>query len=518
MNRRLITILLLLAFVASVSVAGDLFQDAMDHFRRGNYEAAVKGYLKFAEANAKDERAPVALFNAASINMVEVEDLPAAKGGFLELVSKYPDTKWAAEGYRRLAEISLALNDLPQALDYYRLGLKHAAGNGYEMPEVWISEMVQACQMHLAEMDDPAKTIEVYRDITGYIPSGEGAAQARYNLAQVLKTVGRREEAANTLAELMYAYPYSRWSAQAMRDDREMVDEFLDFPWDDLEKMAQVEPMFRRMQYSEARDILDEIAVKYAGNSLGENAEYGLINADLYLTGDFIAALEEMRDYLDKYPKGVRATSAERRIELYEDIVRMEDRLEYDPQDYSTHIELGFNLLRNRFMPLAEQHFLKATEDTTSDIAYMGLGYVYVNTGRSMEGIESFERYLQNHPDDGNLYNRIGYAYMGMGEMDEALKCFEKYRELEPENPNSHDSYAECLMNMGKLEESIAEYLKAIEINPNFTNPYFMLGEVYSRMDNTERALEYYRMYLERDPAGFQSAQALARIDSLSSR
>ena len=228
--------------------------------------------------------------------------------------------------------------------------------------------------------------------------------------------------------------------------------------------------------------------------------------------------LKDMQDYVDKYPGGVRTNDAERRIELYSDVVRMKDRLEYDPEDYSTHMELGFTLLQNHFIPLAEEHFLKAKADTTSDLAYLGLGYVYLNTGRPEEGIDSFERYLENHPDDGNLYNRIGYAYMGLGEMDEALKCFERYRELEPDNPNSHDSYAECMMNMGKFEESIAEYKRAIEINPDFTNPYFMLGEVYSRIDDAETALEYYQMYLARDPAGFLSAQAQARVDSLSSR
>ena len=66
MNRRLITLLLLLVFVVSVAMAGDLFQDAWDHSWRGDYKAAIDGYLKFAEANAKDQRAPVALFNAAS--------------------------------------------------------------------------------------------------------------------------------------------------------------------------------------------------------------------------------------------------------------------------------------------------------------------------------------------------------------------------------------------------------------------------------------------------------------------
>ena len=303
-----------------------------------------------------------------------------------------------------------------------------------------------------------------------------------------------------------------------MQNYREFVDEYREFPWDDLERLQQARGLYRRMQYQQAKEIYEDIAGKYSGTPLAENAELGLIGAEVHLTGDFETGMEELDDYMDKYPGSVGESEATRIAEFWEDVLRMLDRIEADSEDYGTHSQLGFFLRRGGYMPMADQHFLEAAKDTTDDTAFMGLGYVYSRTGRTEESISNFERYLQNHPDNGNIFNQVGYAYLGMGQLENALECFKKYMEIEPDNPNTHDSYAECLLSMGKLDEAITEYQKAIEINAGFTNPYFMLGRAHVQKADAEKALEYYGKYLELDPHGFQAAQAQTQIDSLNQK
>ena len=50
--------ILLITIVASLVVAGDLFQESWDHAWRGEHKAAVKGYRKFAKSNSDHPLAP----------------------------------------------------------------------------------------------------------------------------------------------------------------------------------------------------------------------------------------------------------------------------------------------------------------------------------------------------------------------------------------------------------------------------------------------------------------------------
>lgn len=512
--RTFVSVFLFIA-VVSLATAGDLFQQAWDHAWRGEYKEAAKGYQKFAKSQSDHPLAPVALFNAASINMVEIGDLKSAEKQFEEVTEKYPNSKWAAESSRRLAEISVQNGDFAAALAYLQESLIHASAKGVDMPDSWTAEVVSDCQDYVQDLNDPDVAVHVYQELVKVIPPGESAAETHYHLALAFKAVDRSEEAAHTFADVMYHYPNSSWTGEIIQNEREFVAKYLDFPWEDIKRLRQAQLHSRQAQPEEVREIYQDIMQKFPGTPLAENAELGSIGAGVHLTGDFTTGLEELGEFIDKFPNGVTSREATDLYEVWEDIQRMEDRLEADPEDYGTHSELGFTLLRRRYLPLAESHFLEALKSSAPDDAYIGLGYVYSLMGRSEESIQYFERYLQNHPNEGDIYNRVGYAYIGLGKFEEALKCFEKFKELEPDNPNAYDSYAECLMNLGRYEESIAQYQRAIERNPDFTNPYFMLGEVYKQIGNSEKALEYYQQYIERDPSGFQSDRAQTQVDSL---
>jgi tetratricopeptide (TPR) repeat protein len=515
--RRIIALFTIVFLAALVQAeTNDVFQQAWDNAWQGEHAAAIQSYQQFADENADHTLAPVAMFNAASLTMVELEDLETAKQSFGELVEKYPETKWAAEGYCRLAEIAVAQEKPKDGVNYYLEGLKRAEGDDYRMPEIWFTNALEGCQQSLDGLENPEYEIDVYKKLMDYIPPGNAAAETMYNLGNALKESDQQEEAAATFSDLLFAYPTTRVAGAVLQTEHELIDAHKELPWEDIEKARGVDALARQQNYEQALVDLRDIAARYAGTTLGENAEYAIISIGTRVDADFESGLEKLEAYLDKYPDGVVSTRAGQVVEFYEEVLSSLDRLKFDPEDYVTHTQVGFTLLRNGYMNKAEQHFLAAKADTTSDVAYMGLGYVYLNSGRPEEGIENMQIYLENHPDNGGLYNQIGYAFIGLGQLDEALKCFERYRELEPDNPNSHDSYAECLMHLEKYEESIAEYKVAIDIDPNFTNPYFMLGEIFRQMENTENALKYYQEYISRDPAGFLGEQARTHVEELS--
>ncbi len=512
-----IVVIAVIALITTAALGGtaDLFQKADEYLSQGKMKEAAESYRKFAQANSEHRLAPTALFNAASIAQFELEDIPQAEAAYAEAAKKYPGAKWAAESYRRLGEIAAGRKESGEAIEYYRLALQNAKGEGYEMAEYWVNEVAQQCSECASGISIPERRVETLTVITKFIPPGETAAQAKYDLTLALKEIDQPRQAAKMAVELIYDYPRSPVVGRVMESERELVEEYAKFPWETLERIRGLESMFNRRQYSQAKEVLREILDDNPDTGFLNSVKYAEIYFSVYNDNNFASGIERMRDFIDEYPEGLPAVAARRNLEEWADIMELEDRVAENPGDPAANQEAGFMLLRRRFYDLAEKRFLKAVEATGFSDAYYGLGYVYLRTGQSEKSIESFERYLKDNPGDTRTLNIVGYNYMGMDRLEEALRCFKKYVELEPDHPNSHDSYAECLMKMEKIEEAVAEYERALELDSNWSNGVFMLGEIYLGQGNSEKAMKHYQRYLEMDPQGRVSRQAQARIDSL---
>ena len=519
MRKGFLFLLVIAAVILNGCTTGaDLFQKACDELTKGSFEKAVEYFQEFAEKNPEHYLSPAALFNAASLYMVNLENLEAARKGYVDIAEEFPASKWAAESYRRLAEIAQTGENHREALNFYRLGLQFAEGEGYSMPQSWVNEMTDGCQQCLDTIDDPQITVDIYRQLTEYSLPGETAAQNQFNYASALKELGREEEAAQEFAQLLYDYPVSEFAHRIMEEERDLIGKFISFPWSVVEQFNQVMSLAQQNNYQEAESILQVILEKHDNNeSITANANFGLIVAKTYLSGDFESGLEDLQDYIDEYPQSPALSDARSNMEAWVDILEVLDIINENPQDYASHQQLGFILLRRRIMNLAEEQFMISLQDTTLIDSHMGLGYVYLYTGRVEEALQSFEIYLAHHPEDGYVQNRVGYVYLQINQFDKALECFSKYVEVSPEDPNSHDSYAECLWLMGRIEEAIAEYNKALELDPNWSNGMFMLAEIYHQQGDIEKALEYYQGYLEMEPQGRYSEQAAATIEELTS-
>ncbi|MBL7191565.1 tetratricopeptide repeat protein [bacterium] len=486
-----------------------------NYLLEGRYSEAVTDYRQFAVENYNHRLAPAALFNAASIAQLELNDIEAAKNDFLRLTEEFPKSKWTAEAYRRLGEIARNENDFNSALKYYQMGIQSAEGEDYAMPEFWTAGLAQQCRDCLGETGDKALTVKILQELTQYMPSGDAVRECKYQLAAALKELDRKDETAQAFKELLYYYPQSETAQRIIADEKDWMTEYVDFPWETLNEIRNIDGLFRSGEYSQVKSILQEISAQYPATGFEENSEYSIILCGVYESGDFQTAFDQLRDYDDKYPNGVRRSEVQRNIDTWAEILQLMDNIEADPDDCASHQQIGFILLRNRMLQFAEEHFLEAVKDPEFYDSHMGLGYTYLYMQQPEKCIEHLEIYLKEYPNDGNAYNRVGYAYLQVNRNEKALNCFKRYMELEPDNPNSHDSYAECLMNMGEYEEAIAEYHKALELNPNWSNAVFMLGEIYRQQGDNEKALDQYRRYLEMDPSGRLSQQAQANIESI---
>jgi len=510
--KKLSVILFLLVIFINVS-SGNLFEKAGYLLEQGKFQEAVSEYENFAAANSTHYLAPAALFNAANIKLVELKDEIRAKKDFKNLIKKYPDTRWTAESYRRLAEISAGKGDKVQAVEYYALGMQSAVNENYIMSEDWINRMARACAESIDGIQDDDVKIESYSKVLNYIPHGDDRASAMLHLAETYEASGQTELARKTYIQVLETYPGMNAAQSVFENKWGFVGE--DFPWEAVRKLREAVQNFNGGRFAEALEISRSVRSEFAGTAFEKFGEFGEIVAETYTGGDFDAGIDELHDFMDRYPDNSMENDAQRIIDFCAEVLTLKDDIAEDPQNYGAYQQLGFTLLRARLNQLAVEYFTVAAEEADDENSYYGLGFAYQRLGQTENSIKAFEKYLEMDPESGSIFNLVGYAYLGMERYDKALECFNRYIELEPENSNAYDSRSECLFRMERYDEAIAGYKKAIEMDPGFSNPLYMLGEIYRELGNKEEALRYYEEYLKIDPNGNYRENAQNNLENL---
>lgn len=500
----------------AVVYGNPLFIEAGELLGDGKYTEAVKLYNEFAMQNQDHDLTAAAIFNAASISHIELGDHKAAVTGYAAIINDYPDSKWKAESYLRTGEILLADSKNSAAFDCLRNALETAENCGYAT-EYWVNIVADKCTGCVESIENEESRAAAYRQLVEMMPAGSAAAQAKYSYAVLLKNTGKEQESVDQFMELMSFYPREEITQTVVRDEKEFISEYHDFSWKVMEDFGLMRDMLMQGQYDEAESILTGIRDDHDNRGWKANAEIGLIVNAVYKTGGFENALDKLQDFLDDYPEFASVQELKNFEERWNEILKLLDRIAEDENDFGAHEQVGFLLMRYRFMTQAERHFQIAAANPDFTNSYLGLGYVYLRTSQLDKAVENFEIYLKDNQDEANTLNQVGYAYLQLNQLDNALKCFEKYKDLEPDNPNSHDSYAECLMNLERFDEAIVEYNIALDLDPNWSNGVYMLGEIFRQTGKTEQAIKYYERYLELDPQGRLSEQAQTALETIKS-
>jgi len=486
----------------------DLFLQAGKLLSAGDFIQAAEYYDRYAESCPGEDLSAAAIFNAASIRQMELNDNDAALKGFRLLIKEYPASQYTAEAFRRCGEITMETGEAEDAFDDFAQAVKCSRQNE-NTTSYWLNQVAELSRNCLEQVKDKTAKLNGCRMMKELLPCGPAKAQNSYHYAGLLKEAGRTAEAAEEYYFLVSQFPINRWGQTAAKEQDELLKTlFPDYSAEIMDEFGRIEGLARQGNYAEVNRIVQKIKGSAGNDGWLANAQYTEIISNVYLTGDFETGLAQMLNFLDKRPERKNEAQAQLFLESWNNILKLLDQAADNPDDYGIHEQLGFVLLQNRYYNLAEAHFLLAAANPAATNAFLGLGYVYLRTSQPDKAVEKLEIYLKDNPEDGNTFNQVGYAYLQIGRQEDALRCFARYRDLEPDNPNAHDSYAECLMNMGQLEEAIAEYNRALELDRNWSNGVFMLGEIYRQKDDKVKAMEYYQRYLSMEPDGILSGQA----------
>jgi len=167
----------------------------------------------------------------------------------------------------------------------------------------------------------------------------------------------------------------------------------------------------------------------------------------------------------------------------------------------------------------AERAYREASRSSSGAVfrALLGLGIVYLKTGRYDEGVAAVEeilpldllnadarhllgklhfmkgdfqlaaqelnRALKQEPDNVRIAYTLGLSLLRLRRLDEAKKVFADMQKKLGDTPELHLLIGRGMRETGYANEAVAEFKRALEMNPKTRRAHYYLGLTYLRME-----------------------------------
>ncbi len=394
-----------------------------------------------------------------------------------------------------LLEKALALD--PQfALAHARIGYVYAVRMGDGAKAKPSLEKALALAEHLSEKDklfitawlasaarDPARAIEVYRDLIARYPMETEAYQ---RLSVLLQAQDRNEEALTVIRQGLVTDPewkdlYNQLGSVCMRLGRNKEalaanQRYIQLApndpnaWDSIGLFHQWIGQYEAAEtaYNRALTLNPEsgVAIIHLGNLRFQQGRYR-------------AAVEQYRRYIqiarddNQRARGFSylAWLYLRQGNLAQATAAAKETVRYDPTAGWVSLALALQQRDPAAAKWSETIFTSANQDFYSERGFLRMweyqrGYVALRQARAEESLNHFRAALQ-------------------------------HRAVEWHIDSLEDCVANALLELGRNDEAIAEYERILKINPNYPLAQYHLGQVYERKGNREQARAAYQRFLQ---------------------
>jgi Flp pilus assembly protein TadD len=143
-------------------------------------------------------------------------------------------------------------------------------------------------------------------------------------------------------------------------------------------------------------------------------------------------------------------------------------------------------------------------------LANNNLGNALLDTGRTPEAIEHYERAVRVSPDNSAMHYNLGGALLRTGRTSEAIEQFELALRIDPTNSSAHFDpviYARMhytlgntLQHTGRLPEATEQYEQAVQLQPDNAEARYSLGNALFQTGRLTEAIEQYEQDLRIEP------------------
>ena len=94
---------------------------------------------------------------------------------------------------------------------------------------------------------------------------------------------------------------------------------------------------------------------------------------------------------------------------------------------------------------------------TVNEQTLNGLGYRLLYGGKGADGVEVFQKNVQEYPQSSNVYDSLGEAYAKVGQKDLAIQNYEKSLQMDPKNNNAVERLKKLKGEGGAMDPKIVE-------------------------------------------------------------
>jgi tetratricopeptide (TPR) repeat protein len=305
-------------------------------------------------------------------------------------------------------------------------------------------------------------------------------ASAHYNLANVLRALGRLDEAAASYRlALHYKHDYpeannnlgSTLKAQGKLDDAAAH----------YREALRLKPAYGEAHNNLGITLLALRQLDEAAAHLREAVRLRPDSPDIHCNlGNVLKAQGKVQEAAGCYERAVRLK----------------------PDAAEAHNNLGSALMALGQFDGAAASFRDALRFRTDyPEALNNLGVVLLEQGKMEESAACLRQAVLLRPDSAEAQCNLGNVLKALGQLDEANACYEQALQLRP-------TYVEALNNLGstlkaqnKLDEAIARYRQAIQIRPDYAEAQNNLGVTLLEQGKPAEAEPHYREALRLKPA-----------------
>ncbi len=270
--------------------------------------------------------------------------------------------------------------------------------------------------------------------------------------------------------------------------DSEEFEEIINFYLDtgDLKKarMAIVEA---RRQYP-SENIFN---LKYAQYLAASDQEQEALNILAH-----IERLEPRNSEL-YYTRGTIYSKLERHLEA---IKEFNKALEYAEDPVDIYLNVSYEYQKLADYDAAIKVLLVAAEmDPDDEDIINELSFCYEFTDRLEEGVETFQRFLDNHPWSVQGWFSLGLIYNKLGLYEKSVEAFDFAITIEPTNTAAYFNKANAYSNAEMYEQAIAVYKEVLKQDEPDALTYCYIGDCYLKLERPEYAKDYFIQSLRHD-------------------
>lgn len=129
--------------------------------------------------------------------------------------------------------------------------------------------------------------------------------------------------------------------------------------------------------------------------------------------------------------------------------------------------------------------------------AWIGLGQLYLGTGRQGEGLDALRKAVDTSPESPIVYKLLAFSLMQARKTDEAIKTWQHLQKVAPDDQDVADNLVNIYLQQKRYNDAIEMLEPLVKSKPDNVGHLMQLGFGYLKVGNTEKGLACFQSVLK---------------------